>query len=343
MSRTVRWGSPTEGHYEHQRSDSGVGSFSDCESRTSNTDRDRNFLASGYEDNTTIYQLQRALEQTRQQRDEFSKKIAELETTVRQLRNEIEQNKAHVRAVTDQNELFTHEKKTLAEKNKELSEQNTQLQEQLDDTIEKLKKSNRKSTVTSSPTAASSTTSESTEDKKPRRSASKRRPEKEKERDADREKEKREKERKREKREKEQHREHERPAEKEDDTIDRLRQRFDKHRVGDESDAKSGSIASSKTARASRPTSSYIEPLGLSTPRPQQTVPPSPARHHSYTAPGYPPSTTYASIREPSAYAQGAQRPAHPQVYIASGEYGYEEEEAAYHPHQVRTGRSERR
>ncbi|KAK0748515.1 hypothetical protein B0T21DRAFT_380326 [Apiosordaria backusii] len=339
MSRTVRWGSPTDGSvYEHQRSDSGVGSFSDCESRTSNTDR--NFLASGYEDNNTIYTLQRALEQARQQRDEFSKKVAELETTVRQLRNEIEQNKAHVRAVTDQNELFTHEKKTLAEKNKELSEQNTQLQEELDNTIEKLKKSNRKST--SSPTAASSTTSESAEDKKPRRSASKRRPEKEKERDAEREKEKREKERKREKREKE-HREHERPADKEDDAIDRLRQRFDKHRAGDESDAKSSSIASTKTARTSRPTSSYIEPLGLSTPRPQQTVPPSPARHHSYTTTGYPPSTGYASIREPSAYAQGVQRSAHPQVYIASGEYGYEEEETPYHPHQVRTGRSERR
>ncbi|KAK4205729.1 hypothetical protein QBC40DRAFT_1667 [Triangularia verruculosa] len=339
MSRTVRWGSPTDGHYEHQRSDSGVGSFSDCESRTSNTDR--NFVAGGYEDNDTIYKLQRALEQARQQRDECSKKVAELETTVRQLRNEIEQNKAHVRAVADQNELFTHEKKTLAEKNKELSEQNTQLQEQLDDTIEKLKKSNRKSTITSSPTTtASSTTSESTEDKKPRRSASKRRPEKEKERDADREKEKqREKERKREKREKE-HREHERPAEKEDDAIDRLRQRFDKHRVGDESDAKSGSIASTKTARTSRPTSNYIEPLGHSAPRPQQTVPPSPARHHSYTNTGYSPSNGYASIREPSAYAQGVPRP---QVYIASGEYAYEEEEPAYHPHQARTGRSERR
>ncbi|KAK3997222.1 hypothetical protein QBC44DRAFT_109553 [Cladorrhinum sp. PSN332] len=348
MSRSVRWGSdsPTGGsHYDHQRSDSGVGSFSDCESRTSNPDG--TFI--DYEGQSSTYNLQRALEATRSQRDEFSKKIAELEATLRQVRNEFEQTKAHMRAVTENNELLKHEKDTLAEKNKDLVDENTELKEKLDEAVNQLKKANRKST---SPlavpiVASSASNSDSAEDKKPRRSPSKKRPEKEKERDVEREKEKekerREKERKKEKqlakeqrereqvREREQGRERETPA----DDMDRLRKRFDP-RAGEDSDAKSGTIVSSRT-RASR-RDSYIEPMGNSAPRPQPTPSSSSTRHHSYAANGtYPPSTGYTSIREPSAYSANAPRSVHPQVYVANEFPAYpgEEEGAGFHGHGV--------
>ncbi|KAK4184724.1 hypothetical protein QBC35DRAFT_477002 [Podospora australis] len=338
MSRSVRWGSPEDGgsHYEHQRSDSGVGSFSDCESRTSNPDR--NFLVSGYEDNNTIYSLQRALQEARTQRDEFAKKITELENQVRQTRGELEQTKAHIRAVQDKNELLVNEKETLVKENKDLSDKNTELQEQLDDSAKELKKANRKSTNSPTVTIVTSTSSESSDDKKLRRSSSKRRPEKEKERDAEREKERRDKERRKEK---QREKEKEKEREKDEEEIERLRRRFE-GRAGDESDAKS-SIASSKTIRSSR-RDSYIEPMGHSAPRPQQAVvPPSPARHHSYTTSnGYPPSSGYPSIREPAAYAPGAPRSVHPQVYVPQEYTGYtEEEEAPYHAHT--RGRVERR
>lgn len=340
MSRSVRWGSPEDGgsHYEHQRSDSGVGSFSDCESRTSNPDR--NFLVSGYEDNTTIYNLQRALQEARTQRDEFAKKITELENQVRQTRGELEQTKAHIRAVQDKNELLVHEKETLVKDNKELTDRNTELQEQLDESAKELKKANRKSS--NSPTVTivtSSNSSESSEEKKVRRSSSKRRPEKEKERDTEHDKERRDKDQRR--KEKQREKEKEKEREKEEEEMHRLRRRFD-NRAGEESDAKS-SVASSKTIRGSR-RDSYIEPMGHSAPRPQQTVPPSPARHHSYTTTnGYTPAAAYPNIREPAAYAPGAPRSVHPQVYVPQEYTGYvaEEEETPYHAHT--RGRVERR
>lgn len=342
MSRSVRWGSdsPTGGsHYDHQRSDSGVGSFSDCESRTSNPDG--TFI--DYEGQSSAYNLQRALEATQRQRDESFKKVAELETALRQARNEFEQAKAHMRAVTENNENLIHEKDVLSQKNKDLVDENARLQEKLDETITQLKKANRKSTSPPTVTivANSSSASDSSEDKKVRRSPSKKRPEKEKERDAEREKEKekerREKERKKEKaqakeREREQpHREREKP----EDDIDRLRKRFDS-RAGEESDAKSSTIISSRTRTSRR--DSYIEPMGNAAPRPQPTPTGSTSRHHSYTTNGtYPPTTAYASIREPSTYTANTPRSVHPQVYIPNEFPGYpvEDEDPGYHGHAV--------
>ncbi|KAK4163032.1 hypothetical protein QBC43DRAFT_290283 [Cladorrhinum sp. PSN259] len=343
MSRSVRWGSdsPAGGsHYDHQPSDSGVGSFSDCESRMSNPDG--TFV--DYDGQSSTYNLQRALETTRAQRDDFAKKVAELEAALRQVRNEFEQTKAHMRAVTENNELLTHEKDTLTQKNKELAEENIELKEKLDDTVGQLKKANRKST--SQPTVtivagSSASNSDSSEDKKVRRSSSKRRPEKEKERDAEREKEKekerREKERKKERHHAKETREkepHIRDREKPEDDIDRLRNRF-VSRAGEESDAKSSTVVSSRTRTSRR--DSYIEPMGNPAPRPQPTPSSSSTRHHSYTGNStYAPSAGYASIREPSNYAANTPRSAHPQVYVASEYTGYpEEEETGYHGHTV--------
>ena len=322
MSRSVRFrrDSPSGGsHYDHQRSDSGVGSFSDCESRISNPDRD--YLAPGYEDQRALYSL-------RQERDALSAKVAALEDELKQTRNELELTKAQTRGLANQNELLDQEKTTLTKANKELTEEVAELQ----DTIKELKKANRKSSSGSSPSTSSATPSESSDDKKLRRSSSKRhkessgRAEKEKEREREREREKdREKERERERR-----KEKER-AEKEE--TERLRKRFDTR--GDESDAKS-SITSTKS-RLRR--DSYIEPLGHGAPRPQAPIPPSPSRQYSsYTtttsASQYPPAPSYPNIREP--YTGSTPRTHHPSVYVSDDyTYGVVEEEDPYHQHPI--------
>lgn len=322
-SRTVKFrkSSPSGGaHYDHQRSDSGVGSFSDCESRTSNPDPD--YLVPGYDDRRSVYGLQHALETTRQERDEWMTKAAALDDSLKQIRNELEQTKARMRALANENELLGQAKDSLSQTNKDLVEQNAQLQE----TVKELKRANRKSSNGSSPSGSSGTASESSDEKKLRRSPSKRRGEKDKERDRERERDKdREKERERERR-----KEKER-AEKEE--TERLRKRFDTR--ADESDAKSSS-ASAKSQRGRR--DSYIEPLGHGAPRPQVPVPPSPSSRAYPSYGGTTAAPAYPSIREPFAGGGGAAaRPMHPAVYVQDEYSGYgavvDDDEAYRHGH----------
>lgn len=339
-SRSVKFrrSSPSGGsHYDHQRSDSGVGSFSDSESRASNPDHD--YIAPGYDDPRSIYSLQLALDQARQERDDWIAKATALEENLTLVHNEFAQHKAHVRAITNEKEILAQEKEILAQEkerltksNKELAEENAQLQE----SAKELKKASRKSSSNSSPSVSTVTPSESSDEKKLRRSSSKRhkessgRADKEKEREKERERELKERERERRKA---QEKALER-AEKEE--TERLRKRFDAR--GDESDTK-GSSVSAKTQRNRR--DSYIEPLGHGAPRPSvATVPPSPARQYAAysstaTVPAYGSATGYASIREP--FKGATPRPHHPSVYIAdeyTAPYGPEyaaEEDDPYH------------
>ncbi|KAK4238438.1 hypothetical protein C8A03DRAFT_33524 [Achaetomium macrosporum] len=312
MSVKFRRSSPNGG-YEHQRSDSG---FSDCESHTSTPDR--GYLVPGDED-PGIYSIRRALESSRQECDEAKARARELERTLKKITTELEEAKARMRALSNENENLVEEKQSLTKSNKELAEQNAQLQETVKELNKELKKAHRKSSSVSSPSGSSGNASESSDEKKLRRSSSKRhkepsgRTEKEKERDREREKE-REKERARERR------KEEKAAQEEQDRLDRLRQRFDAR--GEESDAKS----SSTSTRSQRNRSdSYIEPLGHPAPRPQVSVtgPLSPTRQYSSyattTAPNYPTAPAYQSIREP--YSAATPRPHHPTVYVAADEY----------------------
>jgi hypothetical protein len=268
-----------------------VGSFSDCESRTSNPDAA--FLVSGYEDRPSLYDLQRALEASRRERDEWISKFTDAESNLKQLRTELEETKARVRAVTNENEILRQEKESLSQKNKDLIDHNAELQE----TVDRLKKSNRKS-GSSSPPTSNTTVSESSDEKKLRRSSSKRHKEKERDREKDKEQERAERQRERDREARRLEKEKEKAKEREE--TERLRKRFESAR-GEESDAKS-SNSSSRTQRNRR--DSYIEPLGQSAPRPQ-AVPPSPSRQYSSypaTTTGYPPTAAYASIpniREP--------------------------------------------
>ena len=328
MSRSVKFRPSSGGsHYEHQRSDSGVGSFSDNESRASNPDRD--YLAPGYEEQRSIYSLQHALDATRQERDEWMAKVAGLENDLKLVRNEFEQNKARMRALANENELLGQENERLTKANKELTEENKELTEEnadLNESAKELKKANRKSSSNSSPSVSTITPSDSSDEKKLRRSSSKKRT-KESSGRADKEKE-REKEREREHKERE--RERRKALERaEKEETERLRKRFDAR--GEESDAKSSS-ASTKSQRNRR--DSYIEPLGHGAPRPHvAAVTPAPARQYSSytTTTTAPPLHGYPSIREP--YKGTTPRSHHPSVYIAdeytapyAGEYAEEED-----------------
>jgi len=322
MSRSVKFrrASPN-GQYDHQRSDSG---FSDCESRASNPDHD--YLVPGYEDHG-LYSIRQALDTARKESEKWKTRAEELEADLKEVRNDFEQTKARMRALTNEIEIANQAKDTLAKTNKELAEQNAQLQ----DTVKELKRANRKSSGGSSPSGSSAVAFESSDEKKMRRSSSKRRKdpsertEKEKVRDRERERE-REKERDKE-RERERRKEKEKERALQEET-ERLRKRFDTR--GEESDAKS----STTTTKSQRPRhDNYIEPLGHGAPRPQVAVPPSPSRQY----PAYPASTAptaYSSIREP--FAGTTPRSLHPAVYV-SDEYAYsaaDEENAAYvHPH----------
>lgn len=325
MSRSVKFrrASPN-GHYDHQRSDSG---FSDCESRASNPERD--YLTPGYEDQG-IYSIRQALDEARQETAEWKAKAEDLEEKLKEIRNEFELTKAQSRALANEAQVLTEEKASLAKANKDVMEHNAELL----DTIKDLKKANRKSSGGASPSTSSATASESSDEKKVRRSSSRRpkessaRVDKEKERGRERD-EKRDKEAQRERR-----KEKERALQEE---TERLRKRFDSR--GDESDAKS-SAASTKSQRGRRD-SSYIEPLGHGAPRPQATVPPSPSSrtYSSYpttSAPAYSTAPAYQSIREP--FAAPAPRSLHPAVYVKAEEYpGYgaadDEDAASYHAH----------
>jgi hypothetical protein len=338
MSRSVKFrrASPTGSHYDHQRSDSG---FSDCESRASNPDHDYVVPGSNYEDHG-LYSIRQSLETARQESEKWRARADELEKLLKEVRNDCEQTKAHMRALSNELEIANQAKDTLSKTNKELADENAQLQE----TVKELKKSNRKSSSGSSPSASSATASESSDEKKVRRSASKRRKEPSSKENKEKERGDRERERGREKeREKERDRERRKEKERALEETERLRKRFDTTRGGDESDAKSSSTTT-KTQRSRH--DSYIEPLGHGAPRPVAPVPPSPSsrQYTSYpasTAPtAYSTTPAYASIREPFA-ATPAPRPHHPTVYVPD-EYSYnpaDDEDAAYvhaHPRSTR-------
>ncbi|KAK4042029.1 hypothetical protein C8A01DRAFT_33915 [Parachaetomium inaequale] len=333
MSRSVKFrrASPN-GHYDHQRSDSG---FSDCESRASNPDHD--YLVPGSYEDHGLYSIRQALETARQESEKWRSRADELEEKLKEVRNDFEQTKAHMRALSNEIEIANQAKDALTKTNKELADENAQLQE----TLKELKKTNRKSSSGSSPAASSATASESSDEKKVRRSASKRRKEPTGKADKEKERGDRERERGREKeRDKERDRERRKEKERALEETERLRKRFDTR--GDESDAKSSSTTT-KTQRSRH--DSYIEPLGHGAPRPQAPVPPSPSRQYtSYpasTAPtAYSTTPAYTSIREPFA-ATTVPRPHHPAVYVAD-EYSYgaaDDEDAAYvhvHPRSTR-------
>ena len=252
MSRSVKFRRPSPGDYDHQRSDSG---FSDCESRTSNQERE--YAVAGYEE-PGLYSIRQALESARLEVDTWRTKCEEAEQNLKETRNDSEQEKAHTRALTNEISVLSEERDKLAKVNKELAEQVAQLQ----DTVKELKKASRK---TSSPSGSSATASESSDEKEKKRRSSSKRPSKEstkdKERGREREKERENKERDKEQREKERERERERERRKEKEETERLRKRFDSR--GDESDAKSSNTSTkSNTARGRRDTTSYIEPLG---------------------------------------------------------------------------------
>ena len=327
MSRSVKFRRPSPtGHYDHQRSDSG---FSDCESRTSNPDRDFLTPSPGYED--PGYSIRQALETARQETEKWRAKAGEFEEQLKETRNDFEQTKAHMRALDNETQVLSQEIDELTKTNKDLTDQIAQLQ----DTVKELKKANRKSSGTASPASASSGTSESSDEKKVRRSSSKRPP---KERAVDKEEKRgREKEERASQREKEE-RAHQREKDRRkaaskalQDETDRLRKRFETNTRAEESDAKS-SITSTKSGRHRRD-DSYIEPMGLGAPRPSAPVPPSPSRQYtsSYTpttGAGYPTAPAYASIREP--FAATTPRSVHPSVYVTEG---YVEDDDAYRSH----------
>ncbi|KAL2128781.1 hypothetical protein VTI74DRAFT_8671 [Chaetomium olivicolor] len=326
--------SPTGGsHYEHQRSDSGVGSFSDTDSRAS--EDDHGYIVPSYEDQG-IYSIRRALEKSQRDAQEYKTKALKLQENLKEIRTDLETTKARERALHNENEILAQEKESLAQANKELAEQIAQLEE----TIKELKKTHRKSSGGSASSTSSATAVESSDEKaeKKKRSSSKRRSEKEKEKERERER-GRDRESKDRERERERRREKERVQE-ERAQEERLRKRFDT-RTGEESDAPS-SNTSSRPHRSRH--DSYIEPLGHSAPRPQAPVPPSPARQYS----AYPATSTaaysttpaYQSIREP--FSGTTPRSLHPTVYVADeyNGYGVAEEEDTYRAH--RTPRHQR-
>ncbi|KAJ4306719.1 hypothetical protein N0V88_000085 [Collariella sp. IMI 366227] len=316
--------SPTGGsHYEHQRSDSGVGSFSDTDSRASEVEH--SYLTPNYEDQG-IYTISRALEASQQDAKQWKGMVHELQESLKKLRTELETTKAHLRGrdtekeefehaierLKQKNEILKQKNETLQDKNETLTDTNNELVEQiaqLEDKVKELKKTNRKSSGNSTSSTSSATAVESADEKteKKKRSASKRRPEKEKERGREKESKERERERRKEK-----ERIQEERAQEE-----RLRNRFN-GRAGEESDA----LSSNSSGRPHRgPRETYIEPLGHSAPRPQAPAPPAPARQ-------YP--TYHQSHREP--FASTAPRAHHPTVYVADdfNTYGAVEDEDAY-------------
>ncbi|KAK0634880.1 hypothetical protein B0T17DRAFT_21213 [Bombardia bombarda] len=247
---------------------------------------------SDYEDEhaSSIYALQDALTTACEARDKWKKKATELEAALSNARKEVKEHEARWRALSDRNEILDQEKITLSKTIKELNEENAKLKEEN-------KRARRKST--SPATMSGAIPSESSDEKKVRRSGSKRHISKDPERS--------EKEKERERAEKEKERERERELEKE---TERLRKRFDSR--GDESDAKSSS-ASTKSLRSQR--GSYIEPLGHGAPRPQPSnaPAPSPRPYPTYAASQYGQSQ-YPSIREPA--TTNIPRSVHPSVFV---------------------------
>lgn len=312
MSKSVKFRreSPSGGsHYDHQRSDSGVGSFSsDNESRTARPDR---YSGSDFDSPFTSITLLNDLQEARDERDRYKKKCHETEKQNEQLRKELAEATAQRKAFSDRVDLLESERDSLTKQVKSLSEEVAELREETGSKDGK-RSSRRKSN--SPPTMSGALPADAYDDKKPRRSSSKKRVER-----AEREKEKERLEREFER---DQERQKEIEKEKERET-ERLRRRFESSR-GEDSDAKSSST-SSKTHRSRR--DSYIEPLGHGAPRPQAQVPPSPSRPFAYTNPSYN-SQQYPTMRES----------ARPSVVV----YGdtVEDEDGGYYPYPLASHKS---
>lgn len=316
MSKNVsfRRDSPPGGsHYDHQRSDSGVGSFSGDESRSSRADRP--YTPSDYESPVdSVYVLQQAFERERLAKERWKKKATELDAQVTQSRKDFKEKEAQWRAATDRNEILDQEKTALLQRIAELSDELAKSKEE-----KEKRSSHRKSN--SPPLVSGAVGVESSDDKKPRRSNSKRAKESDR---VDREREKRGIDR-------EIERELERENREKDRETERLRKRFDSR--AEESDAKS-SNSSSKSHRSRR--DSYIEPLGHGAPRPSVQVPASPAArpYPSYPAAAPFPQQPYATSNPP--------RSAHPSVMVYQDAF-VDDEDGSYHHYPLPTHKSSRR
>ncbi|KAK0652102.1 hypothetical protein B0T16DRAFT_405429 [Cercophora newfieldiana] len=265
MSKTVKFRreSPSEGSYlDHQRSDSGVGSFSsDNESRTAYPDRS----AAGAEYDTSLYSLL-AAETTK--KNEWMDRANKLDELLIRAHKELKETQARLRGLEDHVEELEEEKTKLSKQNQTLTERNQRLEDELKDSRESKESkdakraSRRKSNSPPSMSGAIPATSAAPVDdkSKPRRSAS-RRHSIGRERDDERMAIERERERISREMDKERRKEEEREKDKE---MDRLRSRFASRAAGDESDANS-SKTSSKSKGSHR---SYVEPLGQGAPRP---------------------------------------------------------------------------
>jgi len=326
MSKTVKFrrDSPSGGSYlDHQRSDSGVGSFSsDNESRTAYPDRA--FAGSDY-DNSSLYAL---LATETNEKKEWMDKAQKLDNLLIRAHKELKETQARLRGLEDHVEELEDEKSKLSKEKQSLSDENARLKESLKEFKDSKRSSHRKSGSPPSMSGANPVSTAADDDKRPRRSASKRHSIGRREQDTERIE--IEKERERISREMEKEREKERDKEKareKDKEMDRLRKRFDSRAAGEESDANS-SKTSSKSKHSRR--GSYVEPLGPAGVRPQASqVPPSPSARHGqyppYSASGYAPQPTYAPNTVP--------RVVHPQVVVSYSDAFQDEEDGLYHPH----------
>ncbi|KAK5662872.1 hypothetical protein OQA88_6283 [Cercophora sp. LCS_1] len=322
MSKTVKFrgGSPSgQSYLGHQPSDSGVGSFSDSESRAAYPDHA--YAGSDY-DSPTLYALEESLANEVAAKEGWMKKATELDSLLLRAHKELKETEARLRALEDHAEELEDDNAKLTKANKDLTEENARLKDDLKDAKKSSSSSSSSSTSSrrksSSPPVMSGAIAADEEKKeKPRRSASKKHGGvKESERAE------REKERERIHREIEREMERERAREKTRE-MDRLRRRFNKD-GGEESDTKSSNTSSKERDRRNR-RDSYVEPLGQPAPRPQ-VVPPSPSRHYSYSNNPYP-QQTYQSGNVP--------RAAHPSVVVSYGDSFHDdrEEDGMYHPH----------
>lgn len=316
--------SPSGGPYlDHQRSDSGVGSFSDNDSRGPYGDR---YSGSDYE-----FSLQEALNSEQAAKKEWMKKAADLDAMLIRAHKDIKETEARMRALEDHVEELTDEKTKLQKTNKELTDENAKLRDELnkDTKKDKDKRADRTSRKDSSPLMSGANPLAS---EKPKRSSSKHRT-RESAR-TEREKDTKDRERIAKELAKEMERENERDTRRDTQRegqreMDRLRKRFDARERGEESDATGKSSNSSgKSHRGRR--DSYVEPLGQPAPRPapHSQVPPSPSTRggFAYGSGAYPPQQHYG---QPSS----APRVVHPQVVVSYSDNSYDDEDGLYHAH----------
>jgi len=318
---------------DHQRSDSGVGSFSsDNESRTAYTDR----APAGADYDANLYSLL-AAETTK--KEQWMDKAERLDQLLIRAHKELKETQARLRGLEDHVEELNDEKTKLSKQNQTLMEKNQRLEEDLKEFKESKdakRASRRKSNSPPSMTGANPAASTSPVDdkSKPRRSGSKRHSIG-RERDDERLAIERERERISREMEKERRKDEEREKDKE---MDRLRNRFtNRAGAGDESDANS-SKTSSKSKSSSHRGGSYVEPLGQSAPRPQVQVPPSPSTRHGqyppYPSSGYAPATDarYAPSSVPRVPV------VHPQVVVSYSDTFHDQEDGLYHAHPLPRG-----